>query len=157
MILSFCGNFLILVDVLFATVFYYYYYDISIFNELTFPNYGRIFWGIHVMNLETNSLIINSRSNNCCSQALMNSPPGNLQYPRHLRFPDNFFDVLCPDRVFSEGKPILKLACSSVEFSRLTNLFHGKVFFLFYNHYCYPSVPSMPHFPQVYCLLYLNV
>nr|CAH8821960.1 unnamed protein product [Trichobilharzia regenti] len=102
----------------------FYLIDLSESEVDTFPNYGRIFWGIHVMNLETNSLIINSRSNNCCSQALMNSPPGNLQYPRHLRFPDNFFDVLCPDRVFSEGKPILKLACSSVEFSRLTNLFH---------------------------------
>ncbi|CAH8823814.1 unnamed protein product [Trichobilharzia szidati] len=104
----------------------FYLIDLSENEVDTFPNYGRIFWGIHIMNLETNSLIINSRSNNCRSHhgLISSSPPGHSQYPRHLRFPDNFFDVLCPDRVFSEGKPILKLACSSVEFSRLTNLFH---------------------------------
>ncbi|KAH8849334.1 Inositol polyphosphate 1-phosphatase isoform 1 [Schistosoma japonicum] len=93
-------------------------------NEINLlHNYGRIFWGFNVTDSET-SPPITGYSNNCSRQCLLNSL-NNLNTPKYLRFPDNFFDVLCPDRVFSEGKPILKLACSSVEFSRLTNLFHN--------------------------------
>ncbi|CAH8491002.1 unnamed protein product [Schistosoma curassoni] len=86
-------------------------------------NYGRIFWGFNIID-SGNSLPITKYSNNCSKSALLN-PLDNLNSPKYLHFPDNFFDVLCPDRVFNEEKPILKLACSSVEFSRLTNLFHN--------------------------------
>ncbi|CAH8457800.1 unnamed protein product [Heterobilharzia americana] len=89
----------------------------------TLHNYGRIFWGFNVNTSENFSPIIGS-SSNCCSYMSSNSSRNSL-FPKYLRFPDNFFDALCPDRVFSEGKPVLKLACSSVEFSRLANLFHN--------------------------------
>ncbi|VDO77157.1 unnamed protein product, partial [Schistosoma margrebowiei] len=86
-------------------------------------HYGRIFWGFNIID-SGNSLSINKYSNNCSKKIILN-PLDYLNLPKYLHFPDNFFDVLCPDRIFNEEKPILKLVCSSVEFSRLTNLFHN--------------------------------
>ncbi|CAI2725735.1 unnamed protein product [Schistosoma spindalis] len=99
--------------------------DNQLFNDEinSLYNYGRIFWGYNIID-SGNTLPITKYSNNCSTKTSLN-PLDNLNFPKYLHFPDNFFDVLCPDRVFNEEKPILKLACSSIEFSRLTNLFHN--------------------------------
>uniref|UniRef100_A0A3Q0KCT6 Inositol polyphosphate 1-phosphatase n=1 Tax=Schistosoma mansoni TaxID=6183 RepID=A0A3Q0KCT6_SCHMA len=89
----------------------------------SFYNYGRIFWGFNFID-STDSSSITRSSNNCSTRTLLNHLD-NLNIPKYLHFPDHFFDILCPDQVYNEEKPILKLACSSVEFSRLTNLFHN--------------------------------
>ncbi|CAH8468612.1 unnamed protein product [Schistosoma turkestanicum] len=95
-------------------------------DEINSPyNYGRIIWGYNFIDTEnsstTNHMIY---ANNSSTYIHLDHELDNLNFPKQLRFPNHFFDCLCPDRVFSDEKPILKVACSSMEFSRLTNLFH---------------------------------
>ncbi|CAH8462399.1 unnamed protein product [Heterobilharzia americana] len=51
---------------------------------------------------------------------------GRIFWGFNVNTSENFSPIIgSSNRVFSEGKPVLKLACSSVEFSRLANLFHN--------------------------------